>query len=115
MPPKRRLPKRNSQIELAAWSETFTTGYDDYHDLEPLGLEGDAVLGSPEYLKAHALVVSHTDPVKRQNHSQAYQRAREAWDRLGGTFLAAWAPADPDARPWALEAFGEPRGGSYAG
>jgi len=87
MPVKRRTPKarRDDAAELAAWSMTFQTGRDYFHDLAPFGIDG-------------------------MDSAAVRTAARAAWRRLGARFMETWSP-DPAGRqrPWALEELGAPR------
>ncbi len=118
MPVKRRAAKRRVD-ELAAWRETFGSGYDDFDDLAGLGIEGSAAAGSPDGLKEMAdrfaeaqrkgwrAIRAPSDETVAA-HVAAYRAAREAWQRLGSEYMASRQPSDVRAVPWALDAFGEP-------
>ena len=83
VPVKRRVDKRRLdwRAELEAWSSMFESGLAFDDDLTPLGL-----------------------PPNPQESVIA-----EAWQRLGGLFLAHHGRKDCLGRPvWALERFGEP-------
>ena len=72
--------------EVRAWACLFETGRDYFANLDVLGL--DYRFGVP-------------DPVPID--------VRDAWDRVGPTFLAERAYHPHPRVPWALETFGPPR------
>jgi hypothetical protein len=82
MPAKRRVSKRrlDSTVPLEAWEAVFLYGNDYFGDL-----------------KRHGYASAET--MRRD--------ARDAWRRLGDAFLREY---DGETAPWALSAFGEPRG-----
>lgn len=88
MPVKRRVPKRRASVEaeIAAWAETFETGFDFFGDLEPFGF-----------------------PAGSDSIRSIWKAAPEAWQRLGAVFLASWQPTAARSTPWAQEQFGEPQ------
>ena len=83
MPVKRRRAKRVAIAnEIFAWESVFACGWDFFGEV---GLMVDGVPGS------------------RRDWTEAPE-TREAWNRLGETFLAEGRDAE-----WALKTFGRPR------
>jgi hypothetical protein len=76
--------------EIAAWSMTFESGHDYFHDLEPYG----AVEPAP------------ADRTRRTWKA----KVRKAWQRLGKRYLSQSKPKGPlhAQVPWALTEFGKP-------
>lgn len=132
MPVKRRTTKRrfSSAAELKLWWDVFDIGHDFFGDvLEATGRDGYPLSGSPEAIRAHHawideqhakghLAYRRSTPEEDADNAAAYEAAKEAWERLGETYLMSWpAGISVRAAPWALGAFGKPweKGGGNAG
>ena len=97
MPVKRRNAKRrlNDAAALEAWRGIFDCGSDFFGDLEPFG-----IIESP---------FARSTEESEKNRAALEAAGREAWEHLGGAFMAGWEPTQVREKPWAFEQFGEPR------
>jgi hypothetical protein len=70
--------------ELKAWSMTFRFGRDYFRTLKVVGVDPQA------------------------DYAHFYEKAAEAWERLGSLFMQTWKPDPGRPIPWAVEQFGNP-------